>query len=43
MLNYQVLIINESEAKNSSRSKDGHKAHLLTTIHSIEAKHAHEA
>ena len=43
MLNYQVLNINGSQTKISSRSKDGHIAHLLTTMHYLEAKPVHEA
>ena len=43
MLNYPVLIINKSQVKISSWSKEGHHAHLLTAVHELKAKHVHEA
>ena len=33
MLNYPVLIINKSQVKIISWSKDGHNARRLTTVH----------
>ena len=33
MLNYQELIINKPQARNSIWSKDSNNAYLLTTIH----------
>ena len=43
MLNYAVLVTNESLVKYSRWSKVGHSAHLLTTIQKLKAKHVHEA
>ena len=38
MLDYPVLITSEFQLKIIIRSKDGHNAQLLTTIHQLEAK-----
>ena len=43
MLIHPVLITSESPAKNTIWSKDGHGAHLSTTIFLLEAKPVHEA